>query len=697
MYIISFKNKNLFIFITIAIWSESNIHAADNYLSEHDTSTQSSGSQINKYLKRIDKIVQKYDTNQLNTYEAPLFLYFFNKLSAIKQSLEPNSPDLFELTESLKFYEPYKQLFEQNADSPDLINNIGNHLEQLEDLYQAPETLNNAMQKSQFKSYFESLKDLISNLILGSRYKTDLQELLKTYEPIYNQIVQPLRNTRSGSSSSAPENTDITEELEPIKPSLTLMPVSYSPAPSTSSSRSPSPKGLPKITPATLTLDTWCQAFDNLPKNREGAQSKKHSGFAIFGNKAQQWDSFESILKEWLNMMINGPLENPDLWSQANTRDRIPNESFFNIKQSVFMPYAQKLIATPDTSFYVHGDLHGDIFSLLAELKELQAKGVIDNNFNIIKRNTYFLFLGDYVDRGQYGCEVLYTIMRLALANPDHVICVRGNHEDAPMNWQETTGFKYEVNNKFKDPSGLKHRTISRMYGLLPVVLYIGCEDKSQKITNFIQCCHGGIETGYDPSPFLDNHDTQYQLIGYLDHNDTIKNLKELGQQTNYYNNDIYEDDMNDLIFDPTYQPMPPSNPAELGFLWNDFSIYNNDQFAPNPTRGVGFMHGELATMDILNIQSSASSQIRGIIRAHQHSQDTMHHIIASKGVFKLWRDYETDSLRHLYDGLVWTFNVGADSIYGEHFKFDFDTYAKITLKPDYQNWTMEVFNTQIM
>ena len=52
---------------------------------------------------------------------------------------------------------------------------------------------------------------------------------------------------------------------------------------------------------------------------------------------------------------------------------------------------------------------------------------MIDDNFVLIPENLYMIFLGDYVDRGQFGAEVLYTILRLKLANPDHVFMVRGN------------------------------------------------------------------------------------------------------------------------------------------------------------------------------------------------------------------------------------------------------------------------------
>jgi len=262
------------------------------------------------------------------------------------------------------------------------------------------------------------------------------------------------------------------------------------------------------------TVSSWIQQFDKLPKNRQGADASKHSGFARCGTKEQQWQEFEGTLCAWLDMMAHGSLAIEKHWLSSNLGIQKPKKVFFDInKQIGFQPFVQKLVLQPGESVYIRGDLHGDIFSLLEQLKDLKKQGVIDDHFKIIKSGVWFAFLGDYVDRGQYGCEVLYTMMRLALANPERMIYVRGNHEDIVMH--KHYGFQQEVDDKFDDINGCKHQKISRIHDFMPVVCYVGCQDH-QGVIHYLQCCHGGIELGYDPVGLLDSSGKQYQLLGKL-------------------------------------------------------------------------------------------------------------------------------------------------------------------------------------
>ena len=53
--------------------------------------------------------------------------------------------------------------------------------------------------------------------------------------------------------------------------------------------------------------------------------------------------------------------------------------------------------------------------------------------------NTTYLLMGDYVDRGEFGCEVMGYLMALKLKHPKHIYLLRGNHETREM----TTSFNF--------------------------------------------------------------------------------------------------------------------------------------------------------------------------------------------------------------------------------------------------------------
>lgn len=437
------------------------------------------------------------------------------------------------------------------------------------------------------------------------------------------------------------------------------------------------------------TVSSWIAAFNSLPKNREGADFSQHSGFSSCGqsssksrmfnflgktsmtgtsSKDAQWKEFELVLDAWYQIQVNGPLSLDINWSKIKNNNNKPDADFFNVKKPCqFTPFAQKIVAQSGDVFYIHGDLHGDIFSLLEEIKELKSRGVINDNFRIIQDNVWFVFLGDYVDRGQYGCEVLYTMMRLTLANPDRVIAVRGNHED--MGISAIYGFKDEVFAKFDDNNGSKYEYISRMNDFLPVVLYLGCNE-NQDVVNYVQCCHGGIEEEYEPKMFLDDSAGIYEMLPEFSEKHSKRCPFEYGK-----------------------------NP--LGFMWNDFDVdYQDSDFQSVPGRGLKY--GKVGTERVLNkLQSSNKSKIRGILRAHQHSgsikDSMMKGLVESNGVYKLWKPYEKMQERHLDDGLVWTFNVGPDSVYGQGVGFNFDTYVELVPAKNYKDWVMKVFNTKIL
>ena len=65
----------------------------------------------------------------------------------------------------------------------------------------------------------------------------------------------------------------------------------------------------------------------------------------------------------------------------------------------------------------------------------------------LLLRVNSFLFLGDYVDRGSFGVEVLLLMFALKLNFPKSIVMLRGNHESLQMS--SFFNFKEECERKY--------------------------------------------------------------------------------------------------------------------------------------------------------------------------------------------------------------------------------------------------------
>jgi hypothetical protein len=342
------------------------------------------------------------------------------------------------------------------------------------------------------------------------------------------------------------------------------------------------------------------------------------------------------------------------------------------------------------------GDLHGDVRSLLRTLDELNDRKILDG-FRFRESKHHFLFLGDFTDRGAYGTEVLYTLFRLKMANPDRVHFARGNHED--FNLAARYGFLAELQAKYGQQADITK--VMRSYDLLPVVLYVG------NGADFLQMNHGGMEPGYDPRELLAaSGSPRFQLLGKLRqkaYHDARPGW--LGKDRDVLA--LAEEHFRD------FTPDEPTRPRTIGFMWNDFTV-----FADEPALGFdrALVFGAKPTRRILADASTDRVRVRGVVRAHQHVpvlNPLMSRLVASDGVFRHWQENESSAdarksvdeiRRHLRpeetrpipDGSVWTFNVSPDSIYGVGCRCDFVTVGMLTLAPAFKDWRMSVLRISV-
>ncbi|KAB5569405.1 hypothetical protein DKX38_003198 [Salix brachista] len=132
----------------------------------------------------------------------------------------------------------------------------------------------------------------------------------------------------------------------------------------------------------------------------------------------------------------------------------------------------------------VFGDLHGqfgDLMRLFDEYGFPSTAGDI----------TYidYLFLGDYVDRGQHSLETITLLLALkaklmlSIEYPENVHLIRGNHEAADIN--ALFGFRIECIERMGESDGIWAWTrFNQLFNYLPLAALI--EKK-------IICMHGGI------------------------------------------------------------------------------------------------------------------------------------------------------------------------------------------------------------
>jgi len=86
---------------------------------------------------------------------------------------------------------------------------------------------------------------------------------------------------------------------------------------------------------------------------------------------------------------------------------------------------AEPNILKVDGDVVIIGDIHGQFMDMMGMFHKLKRQPAVSN--------TKYLFLGDYVDRGEFGVEVMAYLLALKLKFPNDVYLLRGNHETEEM------------------------------------------------------------------------------------------------------------------------------------------------------------------------------------------------------------------------------------------------------------------------
>ncbi|OHT02016.1 Serine/threonine-protein phosphatase 2A catalytic subunit alpha isoform [Tritrichomonas foetus] len=136
---------------------------------------------------------------------------------------------------------------------------------------------------------------------------------------------------------------------------------------------------------------------------------------------------------------------------------------------------AKELFSTFPNVIKVHspvticGDIHGQ-FGDLIELFKINGRVPYTN----------YLFMGDYVDRGNQSIETVTYLFALKLKYPSHITLLRGNHESAGIS--QHFGFRDECVTRYGDDA--VWQTYINTFNTLPLAAHIDGR---------ICCVHGGL------------------------------------------------------------------------------------------------------------------------------------------------------------------------------------------------------------
>ena len=218
-------------------------------------------------------------------------------------------------------------------------------------------------------------------------------------------------------------------------------------------------------------------------------------------------------------------------------------------------------------NFIIVGDIHGSFHDLLRILNFIQ------------QNNSKVLFLGDYVDRGNFSLECITILFALKIIQPDNFFLLRGNHEFDSLCSQY--GFKDEILN-FHDPKKPKNSSNQQINVDDSDFTSPQYEDEYYPNHNDIGC-YKYSETLYDafvktfaylPIAAIVNNKT-FCIHGGI--SPRLENIKSLNKSIVRPINSFEESTLfADVVWsDPSenFESMFEENPRGRGYLFNEYSL----------------------------------------------------------------------------------------------------------------------------
>ncbi|KAK6015144.1 phosphoprotein phosphatase 1 domain protein, partial [Ostertagia ostertagi] len=169
------------------------------------------------------------------------------------------------------------------------------------------------------------------------------------------------------------------------------------------------------------------------------------------GYQSSHWDSLKMGYKEMMDMVV--------------------------MAKDLFSSQPMMLECSPPLN--ICGDIHGQFSDLI-------------RIFNMIgwPPTVNYLFLGDYVDRGQWSLETILLLFSLKLKFPANFLLLRGNHETPIVN--RIYGFYEDLVRRFGTPR--LYNAFQEVFAVMPL---------SAVVADRILCMHGGLSPSLLTAPSL--------------------------------------------------------------------------------------------------------------------------------------------------------------------------------------------------
>ena len=215
------------------------------------------------------------------------------------------------------------------------------------------------------------------------------------------------------------------------------------------------------------------------PEARKINSIKKQMSNEAFTENTKA-NKFFTLLRQFTDAEIlpKGKKTKKSEWSNQQFRIKSYEEIVMLCSQAEAIFRNEPRVIKVNSPCFVIGDIHGNIRDLMLYENLLWKAGP-----NCTAAS--YLFLGDYVDRGDYSVEVIIYLLACKILAPEKYLLLRGNHEVRTIQLMFT--FKTECEEKFGEKLGAQIWEIfNNVFDVMPICAII---DQA------IYCAHGGIPT----------------------------------------------------------------------------------------------------------------------------------------------------------------------------------------------------------